>query len=175
MPQGVVTTYPEQPEPKDCSRPGNATRGSMNLLTLTSTQQPSAAEDPSTDTSHRALVAAAARVLGAGDRADRAAFLARALNGLAEVVPALGTRALDDAAHAPSDYEALLEAVNSSEVATAWHANDPLAAAHQRAAEIKRHLLESEGGAMTVAEVAKRLGISKQAVDKRRRGHKLEN
>ncbi len=145
----------------------------MTLITLTSTRHLAAAEDPSTNTSHRALVAAAARVLGAGDRADRAAFLARALNGLAEVVPALGTRALDDAAHAHSDYEALLEAVNSPEVATAWQAKDPLAAAHQRGAEIKRHLLESEGGALTVAEVAKRLGISKQGVDKRRRGHKL--
>ena len=145
----------------------------MKVITATPMPHSSAAEQAPEDASHRALVAAAARVLGAGDRADRAAFLARALNGLAEVVPALGTRALDAAAHAPSDYEALLEAVNSPELATAWQANDPLAAAHQRAAEIKRHLLESEGGAMTVAEVAKRLGISKQAVDKRRRGHKL--
>jgi len=125
------------------------------------------------DASHRALVAAAARLLTAGDRADRATFLARALNGLADVLPALGTRTLDDAAHAPSDYQALLEAVNSPEVATAWQANDPLAAARQRAAELKRHVLEAEGGALTVADVAKRLGISKQAVDKRRRARTL--
>ena len=145
----------------------------MKVITITPMPRSSAAEHAPEDASHRALVAAAARLLTAGDRADRATFLARALNGLADVLPALGTRTLDDAAHAPSDYQALLEAVNSPEVATAWQANDPLAAARQRAVELKRHLLESEGGAMTVAEVARRLGISKQAVDKRRRGHKL--
>jgi len=45
----------------------------------------SAAEHAPEDASHRALVAAAARLLTAGDRADRATFLARALNGLADV------------------------------------------------------------------------------------------
>ncbi len=144
----------------------------MDQITMTSrVRYPS--EHASADTSHRALVAAAARVLSAGDRADRAAFLARALSGLADVVPALATRALDDATHAASDYEALLTAVNSPEVATAWRGNDPLAAARQRAVELKRRVLEAEGGALTVAEVANGLGISKQAVDKRRRGRKL--
>src|SRR2546421_9432284 len=133
----------------------------MNLVTVASMPRSSATKRIAADTSHRALVAAASRVLSTGDRADRAAFLARALNGLADVVPALGTRTLDEAAHAPSDYQALLEAVNSPEVATAWQANDPLATARQRAVELKRHLLESDGGAMTVAEVARRLGISK--------------
>jgi hypothetical protein len=124
-------------------------------------------------TSHRALVAAAARLLTTGDRPDRAAFLARALNGLADVVSALGVRTLDEAVHASSDYEALLDAVNSPDVATAWQVSDPLAEARQRGVVMKRQLLESEGGALTVAEVAKRLGISKQAVDKRRRVGKL--
>ena len=50
--------------------------------------------------SARALVAAAARLLTTGDRPDRAAFLARALNGLADVVPALGVRTLDEAVRA---------------------------------------------------------------------------
>jgi hypothetical protein len=125
------------------------------------------------DASHRALVAAAARLLATGDRPDRAAFLARALNGLADVVPALGARTLDEAAQASSDYQALLEAVNSPEVATAWRGNDPFAAARQRAIDMKRRLLEAEGGCLTVAQVAARLGISKQAVDKRRRTGKL--
>jgi len=145
----------------------------MKVITLTSMRRSSVAAHASANASHRALVAAAARLLTAGDRADRAAFLARALNGLADVLPAFGTRTLDKAVHAPSDYQALLEAVNSPEVATAWQANDPLAAARQRAVELKRRLLEAEGGAMTVTEVAKFLEISKQAVDKRRRAHNL--
>ncbi|MDQ6674542.1 MAG: Lrp/AsnC family transcriptional regulator [Chloroflexota bacterium] len=145
----------------------------MNLITLPSKRHSQPTDLASAGASHRALVAAAARLLTAGDRADRAAFLARTLNGLADVVPMLGTRALQAAAHASSEYQALLDAVNSPEVATAWQANDPFAAAHQRAAELKRRLLEAEGGALTVAQVAKRLGISKQAVDKRRRARKL--
>jgi hypothetical protein len=60
-----------------------------------------------------------------------------------------------------------------TEVATDWQVTDPFAAARQRAVELKRQLLEAEGGALTVAEVAKRLGISRQAVDKRRRARKL--
>src|SRR5215470_11184081 len=145
----------------------------MQPVTLTSRPRSSTAQSVDADTSHRALVAATARVLGSGDRADRAAFLARALNGLAEVVPVLAARTLEDAARAPSDFEALLEAVNGPEVATAWQASDPFAAAHQRAVEIKRRLLEAEGGALPVADVARCLGISKQAVDKRRRARKL--
>jgi len=158
-------------ESKPSSCLGNVDVYTMNLITSMPRSSPT--EQASEGSSHRALVAAASRVLSTGDRADRAAFLARALNGLADVVPALGTRTLDEAAHAPSDYQALLEAVNSPEVATAWQASDPFAAAHQRAVELKRHLLEAEGGALTVAEVAKRLGISKQAIDKRRRARKL--
>jgi hypothetical protein len=144
----------------------------MDLITVTSMPRSSATEQASEGASHRALVAAASRVLSTGDRPDRAAFLARALNGLADVVPALGARTLDEATHAVSDYQALLDAVNSPEVATAWQVSDPFAAARQRAVELKRQLLEAEGGALTVAEVAKRLGISKQAVDKRRRARK---
>jgi hypothetical protein len=143
------------------------------VVTVTPARHSRAAHPSEADTSHRALVAATARVLNTGDRADRAAFLARALNGLADVVPALGVRTLEDAVRAPSDYEALLEAVNGPEVATAWQVNDRLAAARKRAVEIKRQLLEAEGGAMPVTEVARHLGISKQAVDKRRRVRKL--
>jgi hypothetical protein len=145
----------------------------MMLITKTPMLRSRSADDEAQPTSHRALVAAAARLLTIGDRPDRAAFLARALNGLADVVPALGVRTLDEAVRASSDYEALSDAVNSPDVATAWQASDPLAAARQREVVMKRQLLESEGGALTVAEVAKRLGISKQAIDKRRRAGKL--
>jgi hypothetical protein len=132
-----------------------------------------ASGEPSADASRRWLIAATARMLSTADRADRAALFALILDGLTDVVPALGTRVMEDVAHASSAYQALLTIVNSPEVATAWQANDPLAAAHQRAAELKRRLLEAEGGALTVAEVANRLDISKQAVDKRRRTRKL--
>ena len=72
----------------------------MNLVTVASMPRSSATKRIAADTSHRALVAAASRVLSTGDRADRAAFLARALNGLADVVPALACPSRVLVAHA---------------------------------------------------------------------------
>jgi hypothetical protein len=50
---------------------------------------------------------------------------------------------------------------------------DPLAALIARGAEQKLDLLKEAGGALPVSDVAKLLGISRQAVDKRRREGKL--
>jgi hypothetical protein len=49
----------------------------------------------------------------------------------------------------------------------------PLAAARHRAHDVKRRLLEVEGGAETALAVAARLGITRQAVGERRRAGKL--
>lgn len=50
---------------------------------------------------------------------------------------------------------------------------DPLAAAWLRGLLARAQLLESEGGPLTVDQVARLLGISRQAVEKRRCGGKL--
>ncbi len=118
------------------------------------------------------LVDAAARALRSGEEPARAAFLARALNALARLTSQLDEQALGDAAGAPSDYEAVLRALEEPEALQALKAADPLAPARLRGLERRAWLLESEGGALTAETVASLLGISRQAVDKRRRtGH----
>jgi hypothetical protein len=50
---------------------------------------------------------------------------------------------------------------------------DPLAKARLRGVIAMRELLRGEGGSLTAKEVAERLGISRQAVDKRRKAGQL--
>ena len=50
---------------------------------------------------------------------------------------------------------------------------DPVAEARLRGVEARRRLLEAHGGALTAAEAAEALGMTRQGVDKRRKEGKL--
>lgn len=122
----------------------------------------------------QSLADAVAQVLLAGDEPLRAAFLARSLTALARVVPRLDSATLGDAVGQPSDYAVLLRVLQEPAALATLEAGDPLAEAYLRGLEIDAEILRSEGGVMTVEEVAKHLGVTRQAVDKRRRaGHLL--
>ena len=113
---------------------------------------------------------ATARILETGKQQPaRAAFLSRALNALADAAPALGERSLAAAADAASDNEALLQALQHTETLAAWRRHDPLAEAKLRGVQAQARLLAAEGGPLTGQQVAALLGISRQAVAKRRR------
>ena len=85
----------------------------------------------------------------------------------------LDDHSLADAAGATSDYAALQRALERPEAAVALGRKDPLLPARLRGLRAKRELLEAEGGALSVEQVAQLLGITRQAVDKRRRAGKL--
>ncbi len=121
----------------------------------------------------RSLAHATARMLQAGDQPVRAAFLARVLNALAHLAPRLEERTLGDAAGAPSDYAALLYALEAPEALDLLRQDDPLAPARARGLRARAQLLEAEGGTFTAEEVAGLLGLTRQAVDKRRRAGRL--
>lgn len=91
----------------------------------------------------------------------------RALTTIAEGVPLAGATA------APSDYDLLLELLRQPEVKQILPSSDPLAAAKLRGLLMKRELLTQEGGVVNSQQVAQILGISRQAVDKRRNAHNL--
>jgi hypothetical protein len=115
-------------------------------------------------------VDATARLLGvAAERRAGAAFLARALNALATIAERADEATLIDAAGAPSDYAALVQLLERPEVLADLRAVDPLAPARIRGLRARDWLLREEGGIVSAAQAAQALGVTRQAVDKRRK------
>lgn len=121
----------------------------------------------------RSVIEAAARALLAGAGPLRMAFLARALNALAVLTHEMGEPDLGNATGASSDYQVLLYALETPDALASLQKSDPLAASHVRGLLARSRLLEAEGGTISVDEVATILGISRQAVEKRRRAGRL--
>jgi hypothetical protein len=78
-----------------------------------------------------------------------------------------------NAATAPTDLAVLIRALSSGEILDDLVQAEPLAPAFIRGIEARRQLIEERGGTFSVAQVASNLGISRQAVEKRRRAGKL--
>ncbi len=97
-------------------------------------------------------------------------FLTRAVRVLLDLVP---SHAAVVAASASTDYGVLLSALQSPEIADKLVKADPLARAKLRGIEAKKRFLTAEGGMLSTQEVASILGISPQAIHKRRRTGKL--
>jgi hypothetical protein len=72
-----------------------------------------------------------------------------------------------------SDLEELVDVLGRPEVLADLRCRDPLAAARLRGLRAKKQLLEVEGGVVSGRELAHALGITRQAVDKRRLAGKL--
>lgn len=121
----------------------------------------------------KGLDAATTRISQFRERPLRAAFLARGMNALARLADLLDERRLSDATGALSDFQVLLLALEDPGVLELLRRDDPLAGARLRGLRAKTELIEAEGGALAVEQVAELLRISRQAVDKRRRAGKL--
>lgn len=110
--------------------------------------------------------------LAAIENTKNRVFFTRAINALTELEHVLPTQQIEEASAASTDYLVLLEALATPLVAAQMAAKDPLAAARLRGVEYQLRLLSESGGVLSGEEVAKALGVSRQAVDKRRRrGH----
>jgi hypothetical protein len=120
-----------------------------------------------------ALVAAVVQVLSLGADPLRGAFITRSLNSLARLARGLDAGTLGQAVSLPSDYEALVCALSSPGALEALRQQDPLLAARLRGLRAREALLSGEGGAFTSAQAAEALGITRQAVEKRRHAGKL--
>jgi hypothetical protein len=105
-------------------------------------------------------VEAAAQALGAVvQHQERSAFVTWVLRTLVE--------------NEIADLEELVEVLGQSEVLADMRRRDPLAAARLRGLRAKKQLLEAEGGVVSGRELAQAIGITRQAVDKRRLAGKL--
>jgi hypothetical protein len=107
-------------------------------------------------------------------RTKNRVFVTRALNAVKGLAQELSKQRIEEASAAPTDYMVLVEALTAPSVAPQLVALDPLTAARLRGVERQQSLVRKSGGAVKGEEAAAILGISRQAVDKRRRqGHLL--
>jgi hypothetical protein len=101
----------------------------------------------------------------------KTAFLWRSVLALERI--ALKSTSLTDALAADSDYSMLLKILSLPEALSTLTEADPLASAKLRGLMAKQQLLEASGGCLSSPQAAEMLGISRQAVDKRRRSGKI--
>ena len=148
---------------------GNGERIVVQLKTPTGFEDPLLSASP-----HRSLATALDRLHAvAAAEPLRAAFLIRCLNGLTRLAPALDPDTLGDATGARSDIEVLLHALESPGALAALADEDPLAEARLRDVVLREQLRRAEGGVVSAEGAARILGVTRQAIDKRRREGRL--
>ena len=97
------------------------------------------------------------------------AFLKRSVKMLDRVSSRASSEALQSALSAPTDVGGVATLLSDlAPLGVDLSAADPLLEAMARGAAIKRELLAGTGGGLTSGQVAGALGITRQAVDKRR-------
>lgn len=101
------------------------------------------------------------------------AFYSRILRAFKRLEGDLSSDLIDEATAAPTDYLVALEALSSAVESSQLIADDPFIAAKFRGLKRKKQMLETAGGTLTSEQVAEILGISRQAVDKRRSSNQL--
>ncbi len=104
----------------------------------------------------------------------RAAFERRASEAIARATQVATPAALAEALSAPTDAGAVARLLSATVGQDATATLDPVAEAIARGIEIKQQLIKEAGGLLTASQMGTALGgISRQAVDKRRRAGQL--
>ncbi|MDQ0474772.1 antitoxin Xre/MbcA/ParS toxin-binding domain-containing protein [Labrys wisconsinensis] len=104
----------------------------------------------------------------------QAAFLRRALSALERIAGSVPVTTLADVLAAPTDAGSLARLLSRSDViGTAVAELDPLVPALARNVEHRQALLAAAGGVVSAEAAGRVLGITRQAVDKRRRAGAL--
>lgn len=107
-----------------------------------------------------------------GGSALQRALFQRVMAGLVRFARG-GDEAMEAALRASTDVGTLAYVASELAGSPAVGELDPTAALLAEGAEVKQKLLACAGGAVGVTDVARILGITRQAVDKRRRAHRL--
>ncbi len=103
----------------------------------------------------------------------KGAILTRCLSLTSRAMERVPSRILLEAAAASSDQEAMLRILEAPEMAVPDADLAAIDAARARGIEARDQLIHDEGGSWPVEQVATYLGLTRQAVDKRRKVNKL--
>lgn len=104
----------------------------------------------------------------------QAAFIRRSVAALERIMGNVPAKTLTEALAAPTDVGSLAQLLSRADVVGAAVTElDPLASLMARNVEHREALLRSAGGALSAEEAGRVLGITRQAVDKRRRANTL--
>lgn len=101
------------------------------------------------------------------------AFQSRILRAFLNLEKDLPNNTIEEATGAPTDLLVALEALSSAPGTSQLISDDPFLAAKIRGLKRKKQMLDTAGGALSSQEVAELLGITRQAVDKRRTSNQL--
>ena len=99
-------------------------------------------------------------------------FMMRAINAVLRFTE-LSEDSIVDAAKSPRDLDVLVKGLLASPIVEDLKAIEPLTPAFIRGYEAKRKLIEDHGGTFSAEKIGEVLGISRQAVEKRRQAGKL--
>ncbi|HEY1495513.1 MAG TPA: hypothetical protein VGF49_13270 [Candidatus Solibacter sp.] len=120
----------------------------------------------------RAKLHEAAPISPAGDRTHQAlqhAFLMRSVKMLERVSSSASSEALKSALSSPTDIGGVASLLSDlAPLGVDLSAVDPFLEAMAKGAAVKQELLTRAGGGLTSSQAASALGITRQAVDKRR-------
>ncbi len=99
-------------------------------------------------------------------------FMMRAIKAVLKFTE-LSEDSIIDAARSPRDLDVLVKGLLANPIVEDLKAIEPLTPAFIRGYEAKRKLIEEHGGTLSAEKVGELLGITRQAVEKRRQAGKL--
>lgn len=101
------------------------------------------------------------------------AFYTRFLRAVRSLETDLSDALIAEATAAPTDHLVVLQALSSVPWATELAEEDPIVAAQIRGLHKRQEMVKAGGGVLTAEQAAKVLGLTRQAVDKRRSSNQL--
>ena len=113
------------------------------------------------------------RVIDALYRTEYPVFFSRAFNALSSIANELPAQSVEELTASSTDLELLVNALFAATIKTESIDPDPLIRAKLRGIEHRKRILEKLGGTLSAEQVSETIGISRQAVDKRRGQNQL--
>ena len=113
------------------------------------------------------------RVIDSLSRTEHPVFFSRAFNALSSITNELSSQSVEELTASPTDFELLVNALSAVSIAAESSDGDPLIRAKLRGIEHRKRIIEKLGGSLSVEQVSELIGISRQAVDRRRSQNQL--